>query len=127
MNKIKMQEQFELALQDRQEGEIAMTYFKQYNRIGWLNETELSMQMEIWRDMMDEEDIKLIDMGEYNGFFTISFQITDPIADRENTLDPIARDIFHKEILGFMYVFPNKEERFVVLQYLLDGTLEEEE
>ena len=121
-----MQQQFDFALSDRQEGEIAMTYFKAYNKIGWLNEVELTAQMGVWKDMMDEEDIKIVDMGEYNGFYTISFQITDPSASRQNTFDPLARDIFHKEIRGFMYVFPNKEERFVVLQYLLDGALEEE-
>lgn len=115
MNTIRRQ--FTDALLDRRNGEVAMTYFKLHNRIGWLNLADLSSQAAIWKMMIASGDLRVAEYNrEFNGYYTITLQaVNDP---HENTIDPIARDVFRREVSGVMYIFTEEHLRDGVLQCL---------
>lgn len=113
-----IQRQFTDALLDRRRDEVAMTYFKLHNRIGWLNLAELSSQAAIWKMMIASGDLRIAEYNrEYNGYFTITFQAVRDT--HENTIDPISRDIFRREVSGVMYIFTEEHLRDGVLHCLL--------
>jgi hypothetical protein len=115
-----MNRQFSNAINDRRSNdEVVMTYFKVHNKIGWINKTELTLQMQIWKNMIRGGHLRILEVNTHQCYYTIAFQAVGTNADRENTIDPISKEIFKHEIRGFVYFFIDHEIRDNVIQFLM--------
>jgi hypothetical protein len=105
------------AVNDRRDSEVALTYFRQHQQFGWLNQVHLIQQMHIWRDLYKQGHLD-VSIGENTINEKTYYTLILHTEEDSVCPDIFSLFVFNQIIFGIVYAFPNKENRRMVLNFL---------
>jgi len=117
--------QFQLSIQDQQQGEMCLTFYKANNHFMWYDKPTLTENMKMWRKSAKNGSIKICKYNnknlEYMGktYYTFVIQSYKNNICQQDGWCPLMLCGFNTMVSGYGYCFRTQENRDTIYNYVM--------